>query len=349
MKTEIKKDEISQHFLGIIPFVCACMVIGLHTYSIPSTGIAVEAIIEGFFSHGIFMAAVPSFFIISGYLFFHNAYSIDEVFRKQKRRLTSLVLPFVAWSSLYFFIFAVAGNVISISRPVDVSIMGIIRGILFYEYVFPMWYMFVLCVFMLATPIIYKVINANQAIRILVLGFVALLGVLNIQLRIYIDEMERTIFPFNYFFYFLTGSIVTKVDKQKIKALAKKIPPVCSLMGWIIFGFVGSLLFDERIPVFNHRIAVPFITLAFLLFALNIVQKLKWGGYRTRIVNRIPTMVMYGIHPLVGMILIHIIPKNIPILPAYFIRMIINVLISSCTAIIVKKINPLCYCLNGNR
>ena len=53
-------------------------------------------------SHVISRAAVPTFFLVSGYYFFHNTeFSFDVFKEKIKKRLRSLFVPYVLWISLF--------------------------------------------------------------------------------------------------------------------------------------------------------------------------------------------------------------------------------------------------------
>lgn len=89
------------------------MIIGLHSYSIgDSDKYSVSAVIPGILSHGLFTAAVPIFMFTSGYLFYKNTESIKDCFAKQKRRIVSLVLPFFAWSTLYYMVYFVGNTVL---------------------------------------------------------------------------------------------------------------------------------------------------------------------------------------------------------------------------------------------
>ena len=48
--------------------------------------------------------AIPSFFFISGLLFFHNLQSFTDILAKWKRRLKSLLLPFFCWNVIVLVI-----------------------------------------------------------------------------------------------------------------------------------------------------------------------------------------------------------------------------------------------------
>lgn len=56
-------------------------------------------------SHVISRAAVPTFFLVSGYYFFYKTeFSFDEFKKKMKKRLKSLVVPYILWISLFIFL-----------------------------------------------------------------------------------------------------------------------------------------------------------------------------------------------------------------------------------------------------
>lgn len=56
-------------------------------------------------SHVISRAAVPTFFLVSGYYFFHNTeFSFDVFKEKFKKRLRSLFVPYVLWISLFIIL-----------------------------------------------------------------------------------------------------------------------------------------------------------------------------------------------------------------------------------------------------
>lgn len=105
--------------------------------------LSITARIEGSLSHGLFMAAVPIFMFLSGFLFYRNADTLRDVIAKQKRRLISDLVPFLGWSGLYYFIYtAVYAILPSNSAEIYIGIGTIIKEIVFYKYVFPMWFMF---------------------------------------------------------------------------------------------------------------------------------------------------------------------------------------------------------------
>ena len=127
-------------FLSATFFICSLMVVGIHSYNITDEYFnTVTGYIESFLCHGIFIAAVPIFFFLSGYLFFRNISSTKDVLKKMKTRAKSVLMPFLVWSTLYLFIFTVGSlTPFFSSEGVSFAPLDILKGIVFYKYCFPL-------------------------------------------------------------------------------------------------------------------------------------------------------------------------------------------------------------------
>ena len=139
----------SNNFLNIFPVISALMVMGIHSYGVKiQDGITAASFIEGFFSHGLFCAAVPGFFILSGNLFFKSIYlqnrTVAEIGHKLKKRVLSLIVPFLAWSGFYWAFYAIGNHCfgIKMQHAPSLTIADILSGIILYEYSFPLWFLF---------------------------------------------------------------------------------------------------------------------------------------------------------------------------------------------------------------
>lgn len=153
----------SNEFLRLCPIISSIMVIGIHSYNAGSIdGVTITTLVEGFFSHGLFCAAVPVFFIMSSYLFFSNVSSMHDIVLKWKRRVKTIIIPFLAWSALYYAFFSICNHVLHMPMLHAPSLqpLHILKGIVLYEYCFPLWYMFQLIIFFLLSPVILYAIKA---------------------------------------------------------------------------------------------------------------------------------------------------------------------------------------------
>lgn len=61
-------------------------------------------------------------------------------------------------------------------------------------------------------------------------------------------------------------------------------------------------------------------------------------------------MSVYGIHPIVALITWQLLSRlPIPMLAVYFLRVILTLSISCAASVLIRKIKPLNFVLNGNR
>ncbi len=341
----------SQSFLNLVPWVCALMVVLIHQYNIAeSTALGFSARVEGFFSHGICTAAVPMFFFMSGYLFYRNLPTVNAVFHKQKKRAGSVLMPFLAWSASYYAFFALLSKVMpgELQKAVDLSLFGIVKGIIFYEYTFPMWYMFQLCVFILLAPILFYVLK-NRLVSLVVLVGTAVVGLfITADVSVDVGGYDRALFHFNFFAYYFAGCFMAKETAavEHLKAFVRKLPLIVPTALYVIFGFIESLVFDEVIPAFNTRCVVPLVFLAFLFMMLKISEQIKHFPQ-----SPVSTMVIYGIHSFVGLVLGELILDSlqIPLLLNFVVRFVAVTAVSFGIGYILKFIKPLYRVFSGNR
>lgn len=337
-------------FLNLTPSFCALMVIGIHSYNAGGVDqLSITARIEGSLSHGLFTAAVPIFMFLSGFLFFRNANNLRDVIAKQKRRLTSDLIPFLGWSGLYYFIFTAAYILLpSNNEQIHISIAAIVKEIVFYKYIFPMWFMFQLLVYIALALVVFKMLE-NTKLSMIVLSITAVLAYLKIAWTVDIDNDTRTIFAFNFFFYYFAGAIASKHQKQFFRAIDRFARIHWVILGFIliIVSFLAGLAFDI-LPVYNHRIMVPAVAaISFVAFYKLSKHMVLIGGLG---VYRIPTMIIYGLHPLIGIVVGRMLDVvGINKMLSYFIMFFLVTCITICGAIIMKKIPITNFIFNGNR
>lgn len=311
--------------------------------------LSITARIEGSLSHGLFTAAVPIFMFLSGFLFFRNANNLRDVIAKQKRRLTSDLIPFLGWSGLYYFIFTATYVLLpSNSEQIHISIAEIIKGIVFYKYIFPMWFMFQLLVYIALAPVVFKVLE-NTKLSMSVLSIVVVLAYSKIAWTVDIDNDTRTLFAFNFFFYYFAGAIASKHQKQFFRIIDRLARINWGTIGFIliIVSFLAGLAFDI-LPVYNQRIMVPAVAfISFVAFYKLSKYMISIGG---RGAYRIPTMIIYGLHPLIGMVVGRMLDFiEINKMLSYFIMFFLVTFITVCGALIIKKIPISNFIFNGNR
>lgn len=338
-------------FLKITPFLCAMMVIGIHSYNAGGDvdQLSSTARIEGSLSHGLFTAAVPIFMFLSGFLFYRNADTLREVIVKQKRRLTSDLIPFLGWSGLYYFIYTLEYALLSSkSTEIHISIGTAVKGIVFYKYVFPMWFMFQLLIYILLAPIIFSILKNKKKSMFLLCISIAL-AYFKVSWNVEVDNATRTIFAFNFFSYYFIGAIAAKHQKQFFRVVDCLARIHWSIIGGslIVVSFLAGFVYDV-LPVYNHRIMVPAIaSISFILFyklseCIDPIER--------QAICKIPTMIIYGLHPLIGVIVRKMLDiVGINKLSSYFIEIFLVICITVYGALIMKRIPITNFVFNGNR
>ena len=346
----MEDKKLLNKFLKITPFICAMMVVGIHSYNAGEINqLSLTARIEGSLSHGLFTAAVPIFFFLSGYLFFRNAESIKDVIKKQKRRVKSIGIPFLMWSTFYYLFYAITTRLVPglMNTRVDVSLTGILKGIFFYEYVFPMWFMFQLILYTILTPIIFAILK-NKKLSIILCIFMVILGVTERDFVVSIASKDRAIFQANYFSYYFIGCLAARNKKiflNIINFLSKL--HTCLIGGLlIVFSILEGYAFDVW-SIFNKRIFIPIIAVLTFILLLKISRKMQ---NEELFISKIPTMIVYGLHPLIGLIVGKTLGiLNLHSLVCYVIGFIFSAVITCFLALLLRKNKLLNLLFNGDR
>ena len=145
--------------------------------------------------------AVPGFFMLSGYLFMKGIPSGDAAAEKEavtgklKRRVNTLVIPYLLWNAIYFVIYLVTGRA---------QIGEIFEAVFLYRCNPVFWYMFQLILITVLAPAVYYIMKKGRAAALILLAAIFTLAVLYAKL------------PFHYcnedalFYYCLGGYLMLR-------------------------------------------------------------------------------------------------------------------------------------------
>ena len=110
--------------------------------------------------------AVPSFFAISGFLFFNN-FSRDKLLAKWKRRVKSIVIPYVVWNLIPYIAYVCISAIPAVSSKINQQIepltfLNILRnGIWGYHNI--TWFLRILILYSLITPFLFPILRNKIA------------------------------------------------------------------------------------------------------------------------------------------------------------------------------------------
>lgn len=144
--------------------------------------------------YGIFPAviriSIPCFFMMSGYQFFRG-FTMKKLEGKWKRRIKTLLIPYLVWNLLYYIGYHVA-NQISFLREIvnkpqiGVSLAELIDSVVFYRYNPLFWFMYQLILLVILAPVFYlflrKVWSGVLLLVMILMGIYGELSFLSVNL-----------------------------------------------------------------------------------------------------------------------------------------------------------------------
>lgn len=173
--------------LKIVSLISMILVVFLHSYNINvsfnsgsiSFNSGYNLFIQNFLSQGLTRIAVPLFFMISGYLFFLKFNGTKNEFKiKFKKRIKSLLLPYLLWS-IYGLIFFYLLQLIPYAKNFFVnniisnySFQRILETIFINPLPYQLWFIRDLFVMVIFSPIIYWLIRFLRLFPVLLLSVI---------------------------------------------------------------------------------------------------------------------------------------------------------------------------------
>lgn len=167
--------------ITFLKFPLAVLVVVLHsdlsTKPYECMGITSEAIsapcyanLSWFFSRYLAYAAVPCFFVISGFLLFYNVqnYNKSKYLEKLQKRCKSLMLPYTVWCLIYLLLYRIIGQENFVLSQVPNLFDGSLSPIGFIYTLFikpldgPLWFIRNLFMMVVLSPIFYIVIKKTK-------------------------------------------------------------------------------------------------------------------------------------------------------------------------------------------
>jgi len=107
--------------------------------------------------------AVPLFFLLSAFLFYRD-FSWGSLPGKWKRRVKTLLLPYLLWNSIYFVLFAILprlpflSGVIN-SAPAPITANELFQSIILHKYSGFLWFIKTLIIMTLCAPVFYTLLS----------------------------------------------------------------------------------------------------------------------------------------------------------------------------------------------
>ena len=247
MSTESKDSRV----ITALRFPLACLIVLLHAQilepvsrpNVATSGFAYA--LRVLFSEGVCRIAVPSFFLISGYLFFKNLEQWNRSIwlGKMKRRFHTLFIPYILWNLLgiaYLFVSPYFGAVTQTPGSLLSFLQenGWLR--LFWDSYHgmpansPLWFIRDLIVINIFSPVVYAFVKYTRQYGLCLL---ALLFILNIWIPL-------TGFSAIGFFFYSVGAFFAIFSKSLSASFGKV--QWLSYSGALVFLAISTVIFGRH-------------------------------------------------------------------------------------------------------
>lgn len=115
--------------------------------------------VETFLSGNLSLAAVPTFYAMSAFLFYQN-FDFSKLKEKYKSRFHSLLIPYLFWNAVYMVIFYYLSRLSFINeQPFSFSTRILIEALLNQKFNMTYWFMQQLILFTILCPLIYTLMR----------------------------------------------------------------------------------------------------------------------------------------------------------------------------------------------
>lgn len=160
--------------IRLLSLLSMIMVVYVHAYTLDFVGYtgavasqrSYNSFIQDLISHGVGRVATPFYFIIAGYLFFSGfKLKPSDILQKYKRRVRTLLLPFILWSAygicLYFMLQLVPQFKPFFTNRIiqDLQATELLKTLLLNPIPYQLWFLRDLMVLVLLSPAIWLVVR----------------------------------------------------------------------------------------------------------------------------------------------------------------------------------------------
>lgn len=250
-------------------FILACMIIWHHTYNVDVYNLTgIIALIEKILLI-IFETAVPVFFMISAFLFYYNA-DINNIKDKLKRRIFSLIIPYLLWNIigyLYFQIISLFPFIkINYGGSIeDFSFVGLIKSAFTGEYNLVTWFLRSLIIYTYVLPVFNKLYkNKYLSFIFLVVSF-------------YISTRFRVNNEMSYLVYYIFGIFLAYNYKDIFVKRFSKLFSLLSFTTVVILSVFYAVADINYGSIFSNILYCTMSILLWVSFDVTAIDtKPKW-------------------------------------------------------------------------
>ena len=270
----------------------------LHSYYIEAKEFTIaNAVQEIAGTNGLTGVAVPMFFLISGLLFFKGVNHVNDCLPKIRKRVRSLLVPYVIWNAIFVLWYLILQNLPGVGGFINNDIVGKVLtqdiGSDIYELLwkpvnFPLWFLRDLMIMVVVSPVLFYLIKylkwgapllvllVSPCVNLHVSPFFLLGGCIAIHSNLEKIDSKlvgggiMTIATLIYF-----GNAITRLFTEYNHPYVSFIVYLCGVIFiWRLYDMI--CIFSVRKPVFLHKIlGYSFFIYLFHEPVFNIIKKVN--------------------------------------------------------------------------
>lgn len=225
------------------------LVLYIHTYFSEASGFPVARALQCFWgTNGISRVAVPLFFLISGILFFNNIEQLSDCFVKQRKRVSTLLIPYILWNIIFVLWYVVvqmvpiAGSFLN-ADYVDMvfghGALNAVKQLLYLPVGFHLWFLRDLIIMVTFAPVLFLLL---KSLKWLSPVFVAIFMYALLQVQFF-ERIDYEIYCLFGVVYFTLGGTISSLSslEQLDQWLSKPAVVIAAVIFfgnavWQIFG-----------------------------------------------------------------------------------------------------------------
>lgn len=220
--------------------------------------------------------AVPSFFVLSAFLFYRN-FSLGKLKEKLKSRFYTLVVPYLLWNTIGLLVEMIIcvspAQKLATYHSNPFSVVNILSGIFLHKYTI-LWFIFALVIYTYLCPIIYYVVR-NKIIGLLALiTSVCVLSYSGFDIKL----PNGSYFETSSVCYYLAGAFLGCHYKDFYNKHYNKVAAIVSAI------CMGSIVFLEVRQLLPTQLGIGLLLLKSYLFGIIVssistsVKMRDWFG-----------------------------------------------------------------------